>query len=371
MTDWINFKEIRAKVSLEDVIVRLYGITTLDRRNEHELVGPCPVHHGDSATAFHADVAAGRWYCFSRKHGGNQIDFVAQREGIEIRQAFLVVKQFFLDGQPVQIKGPNGPLVVAPLGTTGTTIVAPMPTTPASTPAAPAPAEPPPAAAPPPKDHEAVNPPLSLELTLLHDHPHLIDDRKFQRATMEEFNIGYCARGTLRGMIAIPIHNEDGQLVAFAGRRLKPQAVRDDGKYKFPAKFHPDRLLYNYHRAKGLMAEAGLVLVKGFFSVARLYEAGITNAVAPMGFALSPFQRELLAKAPEVTVLFDGTDAGTAAATAVRDQLAGRTIVRIGRLPAGLEPDELSPRALRWLIHGLRQLDLAEASLTLRTPPTS
>ena len=55
MGPWIDFHELRRRVTLEDVVFRFYGIDTLERDGQ-KLVGPCPVHGGDSPRAFHADL---------------------------------------------------------------------------------------------------------------------------------------------------------------------------------------------------------------------------------------------------------------------------------------------------------------------------
>ena len=98
MATWINFADIRARVSLEDVLLRFYGIDTL-RRTGTKLVGPCPVHGGDNTRAFHADTSKNVWHCFTRcGRGGNALDLVAAKEGIGVRDAALKL-QAFLDGR--------------------------------------------------------------------------------------------------------------------------------------------------------------------------------------------------------------------------------------------------------------------------------
>ena len=47
---WINFAEIRQQVSLADVLFRFYRLTTL-KRDGDTVVGPCPIHQGDSPRA--------------------------------------------------------------------------------------------------------------------------------------------------------------------------------------------------------------------------------------------------------------------------------------------------------------------------------
>ena len=356
MTDWVNFAEIRAKVSLSDVIFRYYRIDSLTKEGD-KLVGPCPVHSGDSPRAFHADLAKNIWHCFSRcKKGGNQLDFVAAKESISIRDAALRLKGFFLDG--VVDSAPPGAL--PPPATVKANTDAPLKAVATTT-------TPTPMAAREPDR----NPRLDLKLPLHPDHPHLLSDRNLQLSTTEHFDVGYCPAGILRGMIAIPIHDEDGQLVAYAGRRLKPQDIREHGKYKLPKGFRKELVLFNLHRAKGEAAEKGLILVEGFFSVLKLYEAGITNVVAAMGCEISEYQAKQLASAKEVVLLFDGDEAGRTGAEQAREKLKGVVPVRFVRLPDNTKPDDLSPRALRWLVNGVRELGLSEVAfwVTPTEPP--
>jgi DNA primase len=82
----------------------MYGLTNL-KRDGDKLVGPCPVHNGDSPRAFHADLKKNVWHCFSRcQKGGNQIDLVAQKEGISIREAGLKLQERFLGGDQARPK---------------------------------------------------------------------------------------------------------------------------------------------------------------------------------------------------------------------------------------------------------------------------
>ena len=97
MTDWINFREIRARVTLEQVLTQYYALTNLKRTN-NIATGPCPVHGGDSPRAFHVDYDKGLWHCFTQcKRGGNQLDLVACKDNVPVREAALRLKRFFLD----------------------------------------------------------------------------------------------------------------------------------------------------------------------------------------------------------------------------------------------------------------------------------
>lgn len=347
-SNWVNFAEIRASISLEDVIFRYYKIDTLKRDGE-KLVGPCPIHRGDSPRAFHADLGRNVYHCFSRcKKGGNQLDFVAARDGISIRDAALRLQAYFL--RPAVASGGAPPAA-------------------SSRPKAEARAPPAAPASRAPEEPEE-NPVLNVKLDLRGDHPHLLQERGLQLSTVEHFGVGYCGRGIMKGTIAIPIHDEEGQLVAYAGRRLRYADIQELGKYKLPKGFKKDLVLYNLNRAREHLGTLGyLILVEGFFSVLKLYEYGFPNVVAAMGCDLSVGQARLLSEAREIIILFDGDEAGTAGARLARERLAKEIVVRVATLPSGAEPEALPPKALRWIINGLRLLDLADVSLSLRVPP--
>lgn len=337
MTDWVNFAEIRARVSLEQVIFDYYGLTGFKRKGQR-LTGPCPVHGGDSPRAFHAELSRNVWHCFTGcQGGGNQLDFVAKREGISIREAALRLQAHFLGSE---------------------TSAAPVrkPAEDAEKPAQ-APRE--------SETDERPNPPLNVNLKLRGDHPHLVQDRRLAEETIAHFGVGYCSKGILRGMIAIPIKDENGTLVAYAGRRLKPQDIREHGKYKFPSGFRKELVLYGWHEATATASDDGVVVVEGFFSVMKLHEAGISGVVATMGCEVSIQQLEFLAQAKDVIVLYDGDAPGRKGAEALKEKLGERTTVRLVRLPDGLEPDDLEPRALRWLVNGVRALGIIELEFRL------
>lgn len=351
MPGWVNFQDIRKRVSIEDVLLKFYRIDNL-KRDGDKLIGPCPVHQGNSPRAFHADVSKNLWHCFSKcQGGGNQLDLVAKREDISIREAALRLQAFFLTGtdaaQPTNPCPPSRESRVLPppkeLATVGLTK----------------------------EDDTASNPPLDVQLDLKPDHPHLTADRGLKVETTKHFGIGYCSRGILRGMIAIPIHDEEGVLIAYAGRRLKAADITEFGKYKFPKGYRKEIVLYNLNRAKEFESEHGLILVEGFFSTVKLHEYGFPNVVASMGCELSDSQARLLSDAKEVIVLFDGNEAGYKGAEHAREKLLKYVPVRVVKLPSGTEPEDFSPKALRWLINGMSSLDLAEVSFLARTVPTA
>lgn len=350
MPGWVNFQDIRKRVSIEDVLFRYYRIDNL-KREGNKLIGPCPVHQGKNTRSFHVDMEKNLWHCFSKcQAGGNQLDLVVKKEDISLREAALKLQAFFLSAQSDEKQAPRAEKKDEP---------------PRSAPAL---------SVLTPKeeiDDSAENPPLQVSLDLKGDHPHLVQDRGLKAETIHHFGLGYCSRGIFRGMIAIPIHDEEGVLIAYAGRRLKAADLKEFGKYKFPKGFRKELVLYNLHRAKEYQKEHGLILVEGFFSTVKLHAFGFPNVVAPMGCELSDQQARLMSEAKEVIILFDGNEAGYKGAAHAKEKLLKYVPVRLVKLPAGTEPEDFSPKALRWLVNGMSSLDLTEVTFLARTVPTA
>ncbi|MFL0356708.1 DNA primase [Erythrobacter sp. GH1-10] len=151
-----------------------------------------------------------------------------------------------------------------------------------------------------------------------------------------------------RGRIMLPIQDARGRVIAFGGRILESR----DGVAKYlnspdTPLFDKGRTLYNLHRAAPASRQTGrVVVVEGYMDVIALAQAGVTDAVAPLGTALTEMQLEMLWRMVEVPVLcFDGDAAGQRAAmraiTRALPLLAPMRSLAIVRLPAGLDPDDL------------------------------
>ncbi|WP_017664002.1 DNA primase [Porphyrobacter sp. AAP82] len=151
-----------------------------------------------------------------------------------------------------------------------------------------------------------------------------------------------------RGRVMLPIHDARGRVIAFGGRIL----AKRDGVAKYlnspdTELFDKGRTLYNLHRAAPAARQSGrVVVVEGYMDVIALANAGIADAVAPLGTALTEMQLELLWRMTEVPVLcFDGDAAGQRAAmraiARALPMLAPMRSLGIVRLPAGLDPDDL------------------------------
>ena len=149
-----------------------------------------------------------------------------------------------------------------------------------------------------------------------------------------------------RGRLMIPIRDPRGRVIAFGGR------VIGDGEPKYlnspdTPLFDKGRTLYNLDRAAAASRKTGRVLVvEGYMDVIALTQAGIEDAVAPLGTALTEAQLERLWRLADVPILcFDGDAAGQKAA--IRAAHRALPMLSPGRslsfvtLPEGLDPDDM------------------------------
>lgn len=207
------------------------------------------------------------------------------------------------------------------------------------------------------KDSEAdsgENPPLDFELKHLQpEHPYL-SERGLTAETIQTFGLGFCAKGLLTGRIAIPIHNPDGQLVAYAGRwpGLPPEGKE---KYKLPRGFKKSLEIFNLHRALAQPAEQPLVVVEGFFDCLNLWQHGIKRVLALMGSSLSAAQEALLRQhlTPQsrVLVMLDEDDAGRRGRDDIAARLAPFAFVHVHRFEEeGAQPDQLKAEEVAQLL---------------------
>jgi DNA primase len=124
--------------------------------------------------------------------------------------------------------------------------------------------------------------------------------------------------------------------------------------------YKKSRVLYGLDLAREAIRKTrSAVLVEGYFDVIGLQQAGVRNAVAVCGTALTPEHLELLARCDcrEVTVLFDGDLAGLAApARAAQAILPSGIAGKVAVLPAAqgkTDPDEFAREQGRAAVEAL------------------
>ena len=151
-----------------------------------------------------------------------------------------------------------------------------------------------------------------------------------------------------RHRVMVPIKDRQGRVIGFGGRSL------DGGEPKYlnspeTELFEKGKHLFGLERASAaIRKDDRAVVVEGYFDVIALHAAGITNAVAALGTALSSQQITQLCRCCESRRLilnFDSDGAGVRAAQRAIgevEQLAlqGQLELRVLHLPAGKDPDE-------------------------------
>lgn len=151
-----------------------------------------------------------------------------------------------------------------------------------------------------------------------------------------------------RNRIMFPVLDLAGRVLAFSGRTLDPEDVAKYINSPETRFYKKGDNLYGLHIARRYIRQRNQsVLVEGNFDVVSLHAAGISEAVAPLGTALTPRQADLLRRFSERVVLaFDGDRAGLKAADRAFEVLlaAGIEDVRLIRFEEGDDPDSFVQR---------------------------
>ncbi len=303
-----DFQYLKHAVSIEQVLDHR-GFLGRMRVRGHQLVGPCPVHHGDNPHAFVVHRRRNLWNCFTGCAGGGDVvelvrrlDLVGYREVAEYLASLV---------------GCNMPRL-PPL--------------------------------PPARQSRSFRP-FQARLALDPRAPTLLS-RGIRPQTAAAFEAGaYHGRGMLKGCIAFRLHDSEGRPLGYAGRRLDPNEIRKRGKWVFPPRLPKRSLLYGYHRVRDRW-DRGLALVECPWAVLRLTQLGVP-AVALLGTALSAQQRELLEGVPCLLVMMDGDAPGREAATRLHREFRQQLHTQIVDLPEACDPDDLDDAQLRRYVRHL------------------
>lgn len=163
----------------------------------------------------------------------------------------------------------------------------------------------------------------------------------------------------LRHRVIFPIQDVRGRVIAFGGRALSKD---DPAKYMNTAEspvFQKRRSFYGMPAALEHIRRARRAIVcEGYFDAIAFARAGLGEALATCGTALTPDHgKELARRTQNVTLLFDGDAAGqNAMEKALAVLLPEGLRVRAVALPAGQDPDDyLNERgadALRKIVNG-------------------
>ena len=345
----VDFEALKARADFRTVLAH-YRLDLTGRGGQAKLL--CPFHD-ERRPSCSVNLTKGVFHCFGCGAKGNVLDFVHRMEGqggtVSIREAGIRLAEIcgiVVDGgdapeRPQEARGATKGRRTRKASSRGRERA--QEASEGLTGGAEEPARP------------ARNKPLGFTLALDPEHPYLAG--RVPATMIAPFGLGYCGRGIMRGRACIPIHNAQGELVAYAGRWAGPPEAMPEGedRYKLPPEFHKRLELFNLHRVKRCRH---LVVVEGFFSAIHLHAARIP-AVALMGRSIAEEQIALLREqCPElshVTVLLDGDEPGRRGAEAAVPRLARHWWTRDVALPENEKPDTIGLEALHALLRSVGQ----------------
>ena len=165
-----------------------------------------------------------------------------------------------------------------------------------------------------------------------------------EQELIDGFLCGRSQKGNLydyfRNRVIFPIIDVTGNVIAFGGR------VMDDSKPKYlnssdTPGFKKSKNLFALNYAKNHCSEQ-IILCEGYMDVIALHAAGVENAVATLGTALTSEQARMLTKyTKKVILLYDSDDAGQKATDRAIQILNEVGLeVRILKLSGAKDPDE-------------------------------
>jgi DNA primase len=328
MKAWIDFKELRSRLSFEQVLHR-YNVEVKRKGDQHHGYCPLPGHVGKrNSVSFSANLERGIFQCFGCGAKGNILDFAAlmeksdPKDGEALRKIALELQKHFFGVEP--------------------------------------PLEAPKKKPEPKRDAPVViNAQLDFELKGLDAaHPYLAG-RGFKLETVVHFGLGFCTRGMLKDRIAIPLHDAEGKLVGYAGRVVDDRAITEDNpRYRLPGarerdgkifEFRKTLFLYNGFRFKDALDD--LVVVESFTSVWWLTQNQIPHLVATMGADCSDEQAKLIASLVKpdgrVWIASDGDSAGERLAISILTKVSPHRFIRWVKCDKGKQPTDLSSEQLK------------------------
>jgi DNA primase len=343
--------QIRARVNVSSVVGRH---VQWDRRKTNAGKGDfwaCCPFHTEKSPSFHADDRKGRYHCFGCKASGDIFKFLVEKQGLHFGEAVRELAQEAGIPMPVfsaddvkreeqraslydimeiaqsffqrELQSARGAKARGYLS-----------------------------------DRD-LNPAIQAEFGI----GYAPDDRSALRTHLAEKNItvdqmaeaGLVITGDdipvafdrFRDRVMFPIRNGRGQVIAFGGRALSKDVPAKYLNSPETPIFTKGEVLYNFDKARAVAHKANqIIAVEGYVDVIAMHRAGLAEAVAPLGTALTENQLAILWRsAAEPILCFDGDSAGQKAAYRALDialpLLEPGHSLRFAFLPDGKDPDDL------------------------------
>ena len=182
-----------------------------------------------------------------------------------------------------------------------------------------------------------------------------LSSKGFKPKDMVEANVAMLSKrdGRLQdrffNRIMFPIRDVEGNTIAFGGRVIGKGEPKYLNSQETPV-FHKSEVLFGLDKAKAAMASTGVaIIVEGYTDVIVLHGAGVKNAVATLGTALTMQHIRTISRHAKhrIVYLFDGDEAGQRAADRAARFIDESMLPEAGRsridLCAVTLPDNLDP----------------------------
>ena len=300
-----SIENLLATVDIVDVVEKYVPL----KRSGANFVGVCPFHD-DSHPSMSVSSKLGIFHCFSCKAGGNAIKFIQDYEKISFPEAVEKLAGMYnfalqYTGAKVQERS---------------------------------------------EEKKVLGILNAYYQSCLYQNPAAVKylhERGLSDATIREFGLGYAGASAQtirvlqneeippqdalnagavkqneRGLyasfierITFPIYNHASKLVGFGGRTISDNPAKYVNSPQC-ALFDKSKIFYAFDLAKkSAIAKKTLIITEGYMDVIMLHQAGIDNAVAVLGTALTPAHLPLIKRAElNVVLSFDGDAAGINAA---------------------------------------------------------
>ena len=300
-----SIENLLATVDIVDVVEKYVPL----KRSGANFVGVCPFHD-DSHPSMSVSSKLGIFHCFSCKAGGNAIKFIQDYEKISFPEAVEKLAGMYnfalqYSGAKVQERSEEKKVL------------------------------------------EILN---AYYQSCLYQNPVAVKylyDRGLSDQSIRKFGLGYAGASAQtirvlqneeispqdalkagavkqneRGLyasfierITFPIYNHASKLVGFGGRTISDNPAKYVNSPQC-ALFDKSKIFYAFDLAKkSAIAKKTLIITEGYMDVIMLHQAGIDNAVAVLGTALTPAHLPLIKRAElNVVLSFDGDAAGINAA---------------------------------------------------------
>ena len=300
-----SIENLLATVDIVDVVEKYIPL----KRSGANFVGVCPFHD-DSHPSMSVSSKLGIFHCFSCKAGGNAIKFIQDYEKISFPEAVEKLAGMYnfalqYTGAKVQERS---------------------------------------------EEKKVLGILNAYYQSCLYQNPTAVKylhERGLSDATIRKFGLGYAGSSAQtirvlqneeippqdalnagavkqneRGLyasfierITFPIYNHASKLVGFGGRTISDNPAKYVNSPQC-ALFDKSKIFYAFDLAKkSAIAKKTLIITEGYMDVIMLHQAGIDNAVAVLGTALTPAHLPLIKRAElNVVLSFDGDAAGINAA---------------------------------------------------------